>query len=136
MKKYNDYISLIKESVGLELLKGQKINNIQIVDNVVVINTTNYEIKFPKDNYIIKTTKEIEVFPKVISDEVLQFDGYQIYDKVIQVSPRNKKYEAFIYFPKIGYKFSDFQTCFNQYLFDKDLNIKNQMKIKYFFIML
>jgi len=74
--------------------------------------------KITEDQYkaayeVVKKYKKQQLlknFPKVIIDRVIDFDGFQVYDKYTQLSARTFKNEAHIYFKKPGYIFGDWAT--------------------------
>ena len=86
-------------------LKRQYISNVDDRGDYIIINTPNFKITVPKRN--VEQTKQFEEYPKILEDKVFKFNGYEIYDRIVQESPKIKEFYAFVYFPKIDYSFGD-----------------------------
>lgn len=97
----------LNENININYLnlKKQYISNVEDLGNDILIKTPNFEITVSKNN--IKQINQFEEYPKVLENNIFNFDGYQILDRIIQKSPRIRDFNSFVYFPKINYSFGD-----------------------------
>lgn len=51
-------------------------------------------------------------FPRVVFDHLHEFNGFQIRDRRVQISPRKFENEAYVIFPELGYRLSNFATLY------------------------
>lgn len=114
------------DSIDFSKLKKQLISSINVIGDKVILKTQNFEISINKED--IKQIKQFEDFPKIIDENEFKFDGYSIYDRYTQLSPKKTEFKAYIYFPSIDYSFGNIDDFIINGIYNRSNNSYKEIK--------